>query len=410
MVSCKDDEDTSEPQIIIEIPYAGMSVIIPDTVDVKINVIDDRIINYVHISVVDENYVEVVQRKSYIPANKEFSAGTAFSLTDKNLESGTYYIKVTADDGYNTNHEYREIQIQGIEQMATGFIAVTSQVGIISDIFLLDPAYATDTQFILNETHHLSAVHSNWELFFFISDEPSILTSYPVSNFEPGWESVASPPRAEITAVVSDEELIFSTANGDVTILDKNGNIRLRTVPYEDRTVTQLAADGTYIYAAHVSLGGDIHELTVLYRVTGEIRDQRLLGGKIRSLVPFNGAVYIFLESGNDIAILRYDPETMEAGQVNIILNNTLLSAVNAGGQEIFLLTESAVITYVPYYNNFGSFTLEPYEFCRYDFLNDDVFLVKDKEVYRFDRLTGDQLSQKSFQDTLLDFQVLYNK
>jgi hypothetical protein len=410
MISCKDEEDTSEPQINIEIPVAGMNVIIPDTVDVKVLVTDDRVINSVTIAVVDAEYREVVQRKSYLPGNKDFTAETAFSLTDKNLETGTYYIKVTADDGSNINHEYRDINIQGIGQMLVGFIAITSQVGIQSEIFLLDPVYETDTHFILNDTYHLSAIHSNWEQFFFISDEPSSLTSYPVSHFEPEWEVGASPPRPEFTAVISDVELMFSSANGDVTIVDKNGNIRLRTSPYEDKSITQLASDENYIYAAHISLGGDIHELTVLYRVTGEIRDQKLIGGEIKGLIAFNGVVYIFLESGTDIAILLYNPETMEAGQVNMIFDDVILSAVNAGSQEIFLLTESAVISYIPYNNNHDYFTMEPYKLCRYDYLNDDVFLVKDKDVYRFDRLTGDLLSQKSFEDELLDFQVLYNK
>jgi hypothetical protein len=410
MFSCHDEEGAGYPVVEIQFPAPGIEIDIPDTFDVKVKVTDDLNITSVYITIVDEDETELVQRKSYVPQNKVITIETAFSLIDKTLETGTYYIKVTADNGSNTTNEYQEIRVNEIPLKLTGFIAVTSQVGIKSTIYRLNPVFEPDTQFILNETHQLSAVNSNWEDFFFVSNEPSVLTAYSISNFDPAWETGAMPPRAEITAVISDSELIFSTANGDVTILDRNGNIRIRTVAYESKTISHLAADSTYIYAAHVSLSGDIRELSVLYRVTGEIRDQKLLSGEIRGLVAFRGAAYVFMPSANDIAVFLYDPEMMVLTQENIIYNQKLLSAECLDDQQIFLLTESAVFSYNPFNNSFVLFAIEPYELCRYEQLNDDVFLVKDKDVSRFDRVSGELISRKTFQDKVLDFQIIYNK
>jgi hypothetical protein len=410
LISCSKDEDKQGPVITIQAPDPGIEINIPDTLDVKVKVTDNKLISSVFITIVNADYNEVIQRKSYMPDNQDFYVETAFSLTDKNLASGDYFIKVTALDGQNTTSEYLEIRINEIPLVLNGFVAITSQIGLKSTIFSLNPAYEADTQFIINDSYQLSALNSNWEQFFFISNEPSVLTSYSLNGFDPGWELGAAPPRAEITAIISEKELIFSTANGDVTILDRNGNIRLRTIPYENKTITHLAADSSFIYISLVSLSGNINEMTVLYRVTGEIRDQKSMSGEIKGLASFRGAAYVFMQSGNDIAVFSYDNVKMLIQQQSIIYNQQLLSTENLADQEIFLLTENAVFSFNPVNNSFVFFTFEPYKFCRYDYLNDDVFLARDKTVYRFDRVSGYLVSQKEFTDEVLDFQVVYNK
>jgi hypothetical protein len=408
--SCKDDEDGSVPVISFMNPAENYIVYMPDTLEVVASITDDRKITTVTLAIVNEDKTPVIAQEYFYPDSNQFTLHAFLEITDKNLAGGDYQIQVIASDGTNSKNGFRSIRIVEIPVTHEGFIAVTSQTGIKSDIHKLSADHEPDTLFSLNQAQLLSAVKSSWEKFFFISDEPSVLTAYDAVMFEPEWEVNATPPRPEITDIISDEEVIFSTANGDVTILDKNGNIRIRTAAYESKKITKISSDNNYVYAAHISLSGDIRELTVYYRETGEIRDQKLLSGEIRALVAFGGFVFIFMPSGNDILILEYDPEDMILNQVNIIQNQNLGMAVNIAGQEIFLLLDDGVMSYVPYNNNLFSFTTQPYQLCRYDYLNDDVFLVKGKDVFRFDRNSGDLLSQINFQDEVLDFQILYNK
>jgi hypothetical protein len=59
---------------------------------------------------------------------------------------------------------------------------------------------------------------------------------------------------------------------------------------------------------------------------------------------------------------------------------------------------------------HFTVFASEPFGFCRYDRLNDVVFLGKDVRVFSYDRVSGNLLTIIPFNDEVVDFQILYNK
>lgn len=277
--SCNNNIDTSDPRIKFISPAEDYLVNIPDTIDIEVEISDDRVIKTVAVSVVDENKIPLVQAKYYTPNTNHFYLQTSFELTDKSLDSGPYQILVSAFDGENSKDKYRTIILNEIPARIDAYIALIGQFDFKTTILRLDPLYEIDTQFVFPHRYSLSAIHGLWEAFFFITDEPAYLYSFDPLDFEIEWNIGADPPGAQFTAVVADQELIFSTANGDVAICGEDGNITIRTVPYDSKTINCLAADDKYIYAGHTSLSGDIHELTVFYRVTGEIKVQRLMGG-----------------------------------------------------------------------------------------------------------------------------------
>ena len=339
-----------------------------------------------------------------------FILRASFELLDKSLSGGPCHILVSASDGINSKDKYQAIIINEIPQKIEGYIAVTGQFDFKSTISRLNQSFETDTQFIFPDSYFLSGIHGLWEKFFFISGEPAELYAFNATDFEMEWEMGADPPRPLITTVVTDKELIFSTGNGDVAITDNNGNITLRTAPYTSKTITCLAADNNYIYASHVSLSGTINELTVFYRVTGSVRDQKVLGGEISALVAINGFVLVFMPSVSGTAVMEYDPENLSLAQLTILPVENIKEAVKISDNEIFLLTENLVLSYNPSNGSYAEFTDQPYDGCRYDHLHDVVFLVKAFSVYRFDRVSGELIAEKIFPEEVLDFQILYNK
>jgi len=408
--SCIQDDDRHDPEIVFMEPIAGYTVYMPDTLDVKVEIKDDQVIRTVVLSIVNENKIPVISANYYYPNSSEFYIETSLALDDKTLESGPYQLLVTASDGVNSKDKYRKIIINEIPVRILAYIAVTGQITIKSTILKLNPAFATDTQFVFPEGYWLAGVHSLWEKFFFISDEPSILTAFNPENFKTEWEIAAEPPRPLITQIFPDQELVFSTANGDAGILSDDGTITLRTAPAENKTIQCLAADDKYIYAAHVSLSGDIHQLTVYYRVSGDIREQKLLAGEIISIVPIADKVLVFMPSPSGTGIMEYDPEELTLAQISFLQDEVLRSVMKISESRLFLLTDTRVISYEPAINRFTDFINQPYNFCRYDPLNNNVFLVKENLLSVFNYATGNLVKETSFADEVLDFQILYNK
>lgn len=408
--SCTQDEDLYAPEIIFTKPAAGYTVDLPDTLDVKVSISDYRIIRTAVLTLVDENNIPVIPGKYYFPDSTDFLIETSLPLIDKTLASGPYNLLVTVSDGNDQKNQYQKIIIQEIPVQLLGYIVVTGQFDFKSTIIKLDPAFETDTQFVFPDGYWLSSIQSLWGEFIFVTNEPSDLIAFNPETFETDWEMAAAPPRPLITALIQDQELVFSTANGDVGVLSNDGDITLRTASYENKTIQCLAADDKNIYAAHVSLSGDIHELTVYSRLSGDIWEQRLVSGEIRSMVPIGDKLMIFMQSQTGAAILEYDPENLTPTEMNFLPDEHIKSTVKISDNQIFLVTQERVITYEPGTNQFTKYKDEPYHFCRYDRLTDIIFLARDNMVYGFDKLTGELKEVKAFTDEVLDFQIIYNK
>ena len=409
-ISCLEQDDNQGPRIQFFKPQENSVISLPDTLEVQVKVTDDNLLRMVAIDLVDANNAPVTQGKYFYPAASEYTVNTYLELVDKTIESGQHHVRVIADDGYSSVSAYLPVSIQAIPQEIIGYFAATKPISFKSGIFRLGLNFVVDSQMVINETWYLSGINSNYRQFYFINDEPSVLKAFDPFTFEKLWDMNASQPRALFTDIYNDDEFLFSTDNGDCGVLRSDGEIIVRTAPYDDKTITCLAADETYIYAGHQSLNGDINQLTVYYRVTGEIRVQETLSGEIMDLLPVGNAVMVFLHSNTDIRIITYNPEDFTLIASVMLASEFFISAEKISNQEILILTERSVISYNAMNQHFTDFASEPFEFCRYDYLNDVVFLGKDVRVFCYDRSNGNLLTIIPFNDEVVDFQILYNK
>ena len=408
--SCLDDEDNQGPEIQFVKPQANTVINLPDTFEVQVKVTDDNLIRMVSLDLVDEDNMPVIQGRYFYPAANEYTLSTNIPLDDKNIKTGPYDLRITADDGNSLVSAYLPLTINEIPQEILGYFVVTRPMSFKSTIDRLGLNFALDSQMVINETRYLSGVNSNYGQLYFVNDEPAVMKAFDPFTFELLWEMDASLPRAWFTDIYNDDQLLFSTDNGDCGVLRDDGEIIVRTAPYDDKTIRCMAANEKYIYAGHRSLNGDINQLTVYYRVTGEIRVQETLSGEILDLVPVGNAVMVFILSNADIRILTYNPEDFTIVSSVMLESELFISAEKISDQEIFILTERAVISYNALNEHFTDFTDEPFEFCRYDRLNDVVFLGKDVRVFSYERMRGNLLTIIPFDEEVVDFQILYNK
>jgi hypothetical protein len=408
--SCKPDEGLYAPEIIFMEPKAGQAIDMPDTLDVKVQISDYRLIRTAVLTLVNENKIPVIPAKYFYPDSTEFFINASLPLVDKSLASGQYNLLVTVSDGTDQKNHYQPVVLNEIPVQLEAYFVITSRLDFKSTIIKLNPSFETDTQFVFPHAYLLSAVHGMWDEFFFVTTEPSDILAFKPETFEAEWDMAASPPRPLITALFPDKDLVFSTANGDAGILDADGNISLRTQAFDNKTIQCLAADDKYIFAAHISLSGDIHELTVFSRITGDLWEQRLVSGEIKSLVPVENKLLLFMQVASNAEIVDYDPMNFILTEVAFLPGENIKSTVKISDSQVLILTEDKVISYNPASNQLSDYKDQAYKFGRYDFLNDEVFLAMDTVLYGFRRNTGVLIGEKSFQEKILDFQILYNK
>jgi hypothetical protein len=114
--------------------------------------------------------------------------------------------------------------------------------------------------------------------------------------------------------------------------------------------------------------------------------------------------------SGQGTAFLEYDPEEMNPTALNFLENEVVNDVVKISDDQLFLLTDKRVLIFDLHYNRFTEYLDQPYKFGRYEALSDILFLCLAKKISGYDRLSGDLIAEKEFQEEILDFQILYNK
>jgi hypothetical protein len=391
-------------------PEENYPVYIPDTIDVVAEISDDRIITNIAVYILDENKISLVPARYYSPNSNRFTLQTSFELIEKSLASGSCQILVSAFDGENSKNKYRNIVLNEFPLSIENFIVISGQFEFKTNVIRLDPAFEADTQLVFPHAYYSAAVHALWEKFFFISDEPSTLYAVNPFDFQIEWTLLANPPRPQISSVITDRDLIVSTANGDVAVCGADGNVKLRTAAFASKTIRCLAADETYIYASHVSLSGNIHELTVFYRATGEIKVQRLMGNEIMSLDSYHNKVLVFSRSEIEVEVAEYDPEALTLTQLTFLPASEVIQSLKISDEEYLVVTDLTVLSYFPLNNTTKVLSGQTCDFCRYDKLNDVVYLVRNEVVSAYDRMSGNLAFERVFPDKVYDFQILYNK
>jgi hypothetical protein len=111
-LGCRKDKDDTPPTVRILAPGSGMSISVPDTLTVRVEVADDRIVRSVVISLNDVNGIPVAQ-----PVTVTVDAPSAvierdLVVADERLGSGTYTLTARATDGSNERNAFRSIQVQ----------------------------------------------------------------------------------------------------------------------------------------------------------------------------------------------------------------------------------------------------------------------------------------------------------
>ncbi|MFM7726444.1 MAG: hypothetical protein ACKO7B_07065, partial [Flavobacteriales bacterium] len=107
----KEKCDTNPPVIRFLEPTANSTFYYLETFAVKADVADDRILKKVLLEVNSASNQRYLQSQTMYPNTQQTSIQLPVVHDDLYLESGTYYIKITADDGENESIAFREIQL-----------------------------------------------------------------------------------------------------------------------------------------------------------------------------------------------------------------------------------------------------------------------------------------------------------
>ena len=110
--SCKKDVDENAPNVRIVAPNEGYSLSVPDTLAIRVEVEDDRIVERLVIAVTNEFGVPIAPPIAVDVNATSATLEQALVLIDERITSGHYTIMAYADDGTNEKRDFVGITIQ----------------------------------------------------------------------------------------------------------------------------------------------------------------------------------------------------------------------------------------------------------------------------------------------------------
>jgi hypothetical protein len=412
VTSCLNNADRQPPGIVFLSPSATVTILVPDTIVVQAVVMDDRDIEYVNLSLMDAENRIVVNAASFQPSLREFNLLAEVPVTDIRLPGGEYSLVITADDGHNRNARSIPVVVREAEQQLTGFIALVASNGLSTDVISLTPTFAQDTMFSIPDGHLYSGFNSLEQQFIFCSDEPSAVTAFRFPTFSNDFGYLAEPPFPVFTGLLSRDQTIVSSANGDAIILNGSGGVVMRTEITAERRWKTLAADDEYLFGVLVSLDEASRDLSVYYRNSGQIRFRKSIPDDVVSIFPNDDEhkAIIFSNRNRTTVISLYNPADNSLQELKAMAETTLYFVLKMAPDHFLLFFQEKISDYNPFTGLITPVINDSYLSGVYDPLSRRLYFWESKTLDTYDSQNFLKTESREFEKPISAFHITYNK
>ena len=125
LISCKKDKkDIQPPAITFISPASAQTYKMFDTILVSARVTDNQHLSSINVTLTDLNHTPLQSSYSVPISSEGFIFNVGYILTKFQLSTGTYFMQITADDGYNTTAAYQSINITESPTKLWGYCTV----------------------------------------------------------------------------------------------------------------------------------------------------------------------------------------------------------------------------------------------------------------------------------------------
>lgn len=342
--SCSKDEDTSVPQIIINDPYEFMNFNVLDTVQIRANIYDDKILKSIEIEIVNTNYLPISNKIIIQPNTNDIFIYEEIALDDIHIKSGTYYLKIRAFDGTNEKHLFRAINITGTKRVFKGIITINKNNETSHSVFSID---STQKQlFTYDRAFNFSAINHDFQQLYLCGKVNGKLKAYNLTDNSVAWEIEAdnNPPTPSFENLYFDNNILYLSGYQSYIA----GFNRFSSIVYTSATtnnyypIKTLKTDNLLI-VEEKNKTSDLRNLSLYFTPTGSLKNSIYLSFSINSMfIKDYNEIILFGNNQQNQAVLFwfdtdnqtfYSPHSLPKEFMNDVVkidhNNYLISTIS---------------------------------------------------------------------------------
>ncbi|RMG79439.1 MAG: hypothetical protein D6707_08115 [Bacteroidetes bacterium] len=299
----KDRKDKIFPEIKILSPADYSDFTASDTIPVQAEVSDDRQISYIFVQLMDENMRPADKRLDIASANqkqKTFSVGYVISNTD--LSSGIYWLKIEASDGVNVSKEYVQLYIYALPVEREGVVVVSQPS---ADNTLVDLLYVEDNSTVnlanLSNDFLDMAVSSKFHQVVIIPEYYNKAAAIDARTQAIEWqitEAYNYPSPTFTSFYAFNNEYFTGIYQWGIKGYDESG-YNIYQIPFSNEISYALYKDEDYTFSVNQILGNNYMELVVYYAQSGS--------EKWRTSIDLDNRIEIFRRNATQYFVFGND-------------------------------------------------------------------------------------------------------
>lgn len=417
LFSCKKDVDERGPEIKFNTPIENQTFNVYDYVTVNATVTDEVKLSSVSVSLLDasQNYAHVTLPVTV--SSPSMTVNMAYLLDNIHLESGIYYIKISASDGENDSHKFQKIYLVAVPKVLNSIYVVSNTGSSQTNLSTIDATFSAIIPYHTFSGDYLASSVSSY-------DQQAYVCGNFTGNFT-GHVLAFNSPKFIIAPITSSNPYFtgYYSDVRDVYVARYDGNIK--GYNYAGGLIYNATALSGY-YAQHMCFNNgqliaeekeiftSIKKL-VTYYATGSVEKNCALTQDVVAFCEMNSTnVFVFGNIAGQATIELFDRinNNLWSPYPFSLASGSLLSALKLDSDTYLLGHSNGTIYKYQYSLNSVTTYLTGYTAVKlkYDELNDKLYVVEANKVTTFDLATLSQVNTINSTETILDLHLLYNR
>lgn len=354
---CSKDSDPASVEIIVTNPQINSKIQAPDTIKVEFQVTLNKPIEYIRVSIDNNNMIPLTKREFIYPETNSFSGSVQLILDilTNQVKAPPYNLHIAVSDYNEIHHHYTEVDINNSEIIFKGPVLISTKpvntivLNIYNSSLIEKEEMSIDGNFLLSESS------TSDDMLFIATKVPELVTSIDPVKGEIIWKKDPQLPYPETTGLTAFENnLYISTSIGrvlGVSVHDATTNFLTQVKP--DTIPNNVAVTEDYVFTDCGRRSSNNKIWISYYRSTGSYYLRYPNDLNTMNLFSLNNnRILIFANNSSSRGnVVHFDIESNEI-QNNFLSNIRFDKVCQVDNSEYLISENNRVYHYDSYSNN----------------------------------------------------------
>ncbi len=352
--ACRKEKDTDPPVITVSAPSEGTVYQVPATIPVQAGISDEKKLESVRVQLVDENQYPLAETDVSASLANPFDLSTWLEADDIHLETGTYYVRVSASDGVNTSSRYIGIKLLAVPKVLEKVLLVTtpspmqvqvSEAGATG----LQPYFSlpSDYQgFSVSSYHRHIAIAGSYLSDLVVTEAATFAQAYRI----PSFPSTGYPYFLQARYDPERKLLLTAFSTGQVRAYDRRGFPAVSVNLRQNHIALYSFLYGDKLITAQREVNTGQRKLALHFTATNTLISEQNVNFDVAAIEKrvSDGQVFIFLNEGSQGKVRLYDqalqtyyePMALPAGRILAVVKS------DQSGERFYIAHETGIYRY----------------------------------------------------------------